>query len=745
MSAAKRLRTSGEDITTTGEEKATRTMEQDTRLPVTVLSGFLGAGKTTVLKHVLENQVGLKVALIVNDMAALNVDALAVATVKSNGGKMVSLQNGCICCTLRQDLVQQVAELVQKNKFDYLLIESTGISEPMPVAQTFCHSIEDLQELAKAPEPAEEKTKKDPANLAEGGVQKRKSSDENRALTSEDHEPPTIDPKARKLAAQAVELRKLARLDTMVTVVDAAHIWEVLTSIEAVGDSKLTKSEAEAAEEGAVDKTNSVVQLLIDQIEFADVILLNKKDLIPEKKSQDFLEALIKRLNPVAKVQWTTRGVVDPTHILGSGLFDIAKASTSAGWHQDLAAEQEKRKTAGGLKVNKNSTSKSKNPLNRTGDYGIASVVFRSSRPFHPQRLYNLLDGFGSLKNVLLEDVVKVADEKKKQKEKEEQDEAKKAEEEKKTSEVEESKDHKSLKDNLASSASKKTCKKGCCPSSSSKKKEDSTAQDEQDECTKKDLFKGVFRSKGLIWLANCSAYKVDWHSVGRQFSMKPGEAFDAAVREAGYDIHEISAGAQDQKGHSHSDDHGHGQHGTHDNEKKVLEETSTDKTSSEAGASNPYGALTFNDSIWGDRGSELVLIGCNLHESRMLKALENALITEEEFKKASEEKLKFDSFIAGVKAIGGDEALDKLTEKKVKEGTGGLITAFDRFFNLEDPFFGGEAAERFMEYVEEEDDDSSTGGEGEQDEDGDSTGQEEEGDEEEESDDEEMEAEGEA
>jgi len=302
--------------------------EKDTRLPVSVLSGFLGAGKTTVLKNILESKDhGLRIAVIVNDMASLNLDAKAVVNIAP---KMVAMQNGCICCTLRGDLLEKVAELAQEDTWDYLVIESTGISEPLPVAQTFAMDWENEEHDH-----------------------------------DHDHED---DPE--KIIPEAKPLMHIARLDTMITVVDANRFLDKLSEIDRVRD--------QPDAEGDEDEERTIADLMVDQVEFANVILLNKVDLLKDHPAElDAVEALIRKLNPSARIIRTQEGKVDGklpyTDLLNTHLFNMEEAQVSAGWLAELAKPEHTPESE---------------------EYGVSSIVFRSQKPFHPVRLQRILRGF---------------------------------------------------------------------------------------------------------------------------------------------------------------------------------------------------------------------------------------------------------------------------------------------------------------------------------------------------------------
>jgi G3E family GTPase len=273
------------------------------KLPVTVLSGFLGAGKTTVLTHILNNRQNKKVAVIVNDMSEINIDSSMIQNeveLSHKEEKLIEMSNGCICCTLREDLLIEVNKLAKEGRFDYLVIESTGISEPLPVAETFTFADED-----------------------------------------------------------GVSLSDVAKLDTMVTIIDAVNF------LKDYDEAKYLK---EAGESLGEEDERSVADLLVDQTEFADILLISKTDLV-QKPELDKLIAILKTLNTDAQIIPISEGEVDLEKILNTSLFDFEKAEQAPGWLKEMRGEH----------------------VPETEEYGISSFSYKARKPFYPQKFFDFL------------------------------------------------------------------------------------------------------------------------------------------------------------------------------------------------------------------------------------------------------------------------------------------------------------------------------------------------------------------
>ncbi|RDW66579.1 CobW-domain-containing protein [Coleophoma cylindrospora] len=426
------------------------------QLPVTLISGFLGSGKTTLLEHILKSKDhGLRIAVIVNDMSSINIDAALIQqhTVSQSKEKLIQLQNGCICCTLRGDLLEELVRLARTDAVQYVVIESTGISEPMQVAETFT-------------------TEFSAAMLEQGGA----AGLEGSAILQE--------------VTDMGGLHKVARLDTTVSVLDAFNIFHNFSTSEFLSDRY-------GSENIIPEDERTITDLMVDQIEFADVIIVNKIDLVDAPTKSRIL-SLVRNLNPSARVIEAKYSKVDVQHIINTDLFSFEKAVTGAGWLRSL--HELTQREIGGKAVMA--------PKPETEEYGISSFVYRARKPFHPKRLFNLIHD----KFVVLQNAGNADDESQ-------------AEDDSDTDSVmdtdltEEATDSPISSDiDMEDNLDQKDFAREIDPAEILKNKKASLA------------FRGLLRSKGFFWLATRSNQHGEWSQAGAILTLQGGGPWFASI-----------------------------------------------------------------------------------------------------------------------------------------------------------------------------------------------------------------------
>ncbi|KAK4621696.1 Putative metal chaperone [Fulvia fulva] len=455
MAKAKSAAAKSNGVSKVTRSNAQKPLEPVKALPVTLLSGFLGSGKTTLLQHILRSEHGLRIAVIVNDIGAVNVDANLIRNthrVTKTEEKVIALQNGCICCTLRGDLLEELVRLAEIAEFDYIIVESSGISEPEQVAETFDSRLaEQISEMGNVVEGLDESTLATLQRLKEAGG-----------------------------------LEKFARLDTTCTVIDAFTMFH---------DFETTDLLSSRRDDVTPEDERTVSDLMVDQIEFADVIVLNKIDRV-DKEMRERVRTMIKKLNHRAKIIESSYGKIDVKEIVNTGMFNLEVAQTGYGWLQDLHA----------MTIREVNGRKMVTPKPETEEYNVRNFVYVRRRPFSPRRLFELLHD----KFILQHPIAELDEEEGEEEEEEEEDESMEdASDSDNSDEDEEDEDEDATMTEAPELPSDATilANKRAHP-----------------------LFAKLFRSKGEFWLATRPHRAGEWSQAGAMLTLAGGRPWFCTI-----------------------------------------------------------------------------------------------------------------------------------------------------------------------------------------------------------------------